>query len=55
MNQLDRATQQNAAMFEETSATTTVLNSKTRELVASIRRFTFGETDEDLKRAGWSA
>ena len=41
VNMLDTATQQNAAMFEETSAATTVLNSKTRELVAAIRGFQF--------------
>ncbi len=39
VNQLDTTTQQNAAMFEETSAATAVLSNKTRELVTAIRRF----------------
>lgn len=41
VNMLDTATQQNAAMFEETSAATVALNGKTRELVSAIRQFRF--------------
>lgn len=43
VNQLDTATQQNAAMFEETSAATSVLNHKTGELVSAIRQFRFAD------------
>ncbi|MCB1348511.1 MAG: methyl-accepting chemotaxis protein, partial [Maritimibacter sp.] len=55
VNQLDTATQQNAAMFEETSAATTVLNAKTRDLVAAIRRFEFDGTAAPAARAAQTA
>ena len=50
VNMLDTTTQQNAAMFEETSAATTVLNSKTRELVSAIRGFHFAGVNETAAR-----
>lgn len=50
VNTLDTTTQQNAAMFEETSAATTVLNSKTRELVSAIRGFHFAGVNEKAAR-----
>jgi methyl-accepting chemotaxis protein len=57
MNQLDQATQENAAMFEETSAATQSLEREARELSASTSRFSFNvestyieESWEDLER-----
>ncbi|MDF1854429.1 methyl-accepting chemotaxis protein [Pseudooceanicola sp.] len=49
MNQLDNVTQQNVAMFEETSASTVALRSRSAELVEAGSRFHTGGAAED----GW--
>ncbi|MBT8456171.1 MAG: HAMP domain-containing protein [Rhodobacteraceae bacterium] len=42
MSQLDQVTQQNAAMFEETTAASQTLNSAANELAQSVERFILG-------------
>ncbi|MBV7377849.1 PAS domain S-box protein [Maritimibacter dapengensis] len=49
-NQLDQTTQQNVAMFEETTAATQSLKSVTEQLSASTRAFTFNAPDPTPKQ-----
>ena len=43
VNQLDQATQQHAALVEETSAATSNLNEQVQALKAQINRFNIGQ------------
>ena len=52
MNQLDQVTQQNAAMFEETSAANTALEREAKALSASTGAFGFGQGESD-DATGW--
>lgn len=54
VNHVDQARQQNAAMIEETTTASTVLNGKTNTLSQMISRFVVGrsKTSGD-RRAGW--
>ena len=54
MTQLDQTTQQNAAMFEETSAAHHELEREAKALAESAGRFRFGEGDA-MADAGWQA
>ena len=51
-NELDQTTQQNVAMFEETTAATQSLQSLVEGLSASTRQFTF-EPSNAMEDAGW--
>ena len=46
MSELDRVTQQNAAMFEETTAASHALTSESEELARAVGRFELSATDE---------
>jgi len=50
MNQLDAATQQNAAMAEETTASAETLAADTDELLGLIRGFRIGNSQQDMVR-----
>ncbi|MEM1386075.1 MAG: methyl-accepting chemotaxis protein [Pseudomonadota bacterium] len=54
-SELDRVTQQNAAMFEETSAATRALHHEVEGLSASTRKFSLGAADESEERESWEA
>lgn len=53
-NQLDQATQQNAAMFEETSAATQTLKIEVEGLANSTRKFTFDKATVEEEDDDWS-
>lgn len=51
VNQLDSTTQQNVAMFEETNAATTMLTSKSAELVAAVGMFRLSRDSRQMPLA----
>ncbi len=52
LRDLDRVSQENATMFEETTAACQTLRSNARDLAVAIERFDRG--DEDVAHPGWS-
>ena len=48
---IDKITQENAAMFEETAASTTLLSERAKDLRMTVSEFQTDEPDEELQRA----
>ncbi|MDW3225571.1 MAG: methyl-accepting chemotaxis protein [Paracoccaceae bacterium] len=54
VNELDSVTQQNAAMFEETTAASHALTNEANSLVATVARFSLDRSDSGVSKIGHS-